>query len=169
MIHINRSGSSLGIFDEGRVREGLKTGEFIGTDLGWKEGMTAWRPLAELDSFLSTPTAVSPPLIPEGAQPPVTPVSGPATLAARTEPLAIWSLVLSLVGVFCCGFLFSIPAVICGHMALARIKKNPHLQGGGLAMAGLIIGYLGMLFWLIYVVFFGGIAILQGIAEGVGN
>lgn len=51
MIHVNRSGNSLGIFDEARVREGLKTGEFIGTDLGWKEGMPAWRPLSEFESF----------------------------------------------------------------------------------------------------------------------
>jgi hypothetical protein len=51
MIHVNRSGQNLGIFDETRVREGLATGEFIGTDLGWQEGMPAWRPLSELESF----------------------------------------------------------------------------------------------------------------------
>ncbi|MBA2432018.1 MAG: YIP1 family protein [Chthoniobacterales bacterium] len=51
MIHISRSGGTLGVFDEARVREGLKTGEFIETDLGWTEGMATWRPLSELDSF----------------------------------------------------------------------------------------------------------------------
>lgn len=51
MIHVSRSGGSLGVFDEGRVREGLRTGEFIGTDLGWMEGMSTWRPLSELESF----------------------------------------------------------------------------------------------------------------------
>ena len=64
MIHINRSGQSLGVFDEARVREGLATGEFIGTDLGWTEGMTSWRPLSELESF--------------GAQPPPPAASAPA-------------------------------------------------------------------------------------------
>jgi hypothetical protein len=51
MIHISRSGSTLGVFDEARVREGLRSGEFIETDLGWTEGMSSWRPLSELESF----------------------------------------------------------------------------------------------------------------------
>ena len=51
MIHISRSGATLGIFEEEKVREGLRTGQFIGTDLGWMEGMPTWRPLSELESF----------------------------------------------------------------------------------------------------------------------
>jgi len=43
MIHINRSGTSLGTFPEEDVREGLRTGRFIGTDLGWREGMASWQ------------------------------------------------------------------------------------------------------------------------------
>ena len=63
MIHISRSGATLGVFDETRVREGLTTGEFIGTDLGWTEGMPTWRPLSELESF-HTPAAPPPPSAP---------------------------------------------------------------------------------------------------------
>lgn len=64
MIHVSRSGAQLGVFEEERVRAGLKTGEFIGTDLGWTEGMSAWRPLSELESFQnSPPLAVAPPII----------------------------------------------------------------------------------------------------------
>ena len=59
MIHISRSGTTLGIFEEEKVREGLRTGEFIGTDLGWMEGMPAWRPLSELDAFQTPPPQVS--------------------------------------------------------------------------------------------------------------
>lgn len=52
-----------------------------------------------------------------------------------TNPLAIASLVLSLVGV-------SVIAVILGHIALAQIKRsNGYERGHGLAVAGLIIGY----------------------------
>ena len=50
-IHVSRSGATLGIFEEEKIREGLRTGEFIGTDLGWMEGMASWRPLSELDDF----------------------------------------------------------------------------------------------------------------------
>jgi hypothetical protein len=55
MIHVNRSGATLGVFEEEKVREGLRSGEFIGTDLGWMEGMAAWRPLSELESFRTPP------------------------------------------------------------------------------------------------------------------
>ncbi len=60
MIHVSRSGATLGIFEEEKVREGLETGEFIGTDLGWMEGMPAWRPLTELEDF-HTVASVPPP------------------------------------------------------------------------------------------------------------
>jgi hypothetical protein len=54
----------------------------------------------------------------------------------RTSGLAIASLVFSLIGP-----VGSIPAVICGHIALRRVEKTPALKGRGLALAGLIIGY----------------------------
>nr|WP_249420112.1 DUF4190 domain-containing protein [Rhabdothermincola salaria] len=59
--------------------------------------------------------------------------------SARTEPLAIWSLVLSILG-FACG-LSAIGGIICGHLALGAIKRNG-TGGKGLAIAGLVIGYL---------------------------
>jgi len=69
----------------------------------------------------------------------------------------------------CCGFILGIPAVICGHLALAKFQKEPQLQGKGLATAGLIIGYVAIAFWLIYVVFFGGLAALREITQGASH
>jgi hypothetical protein len=64
----------------------------------------------------------------------------------KTSPLAIWSLVLGILGILlllvCIGPLFAIPAVVCGHMAYARIKRSGGaLAGEGMALAGLITGY----------------------------
>ncbi|HPJ56374.1 MAG TPA: DUF4190 domain-containing protein [Kiritimatiellia bacterium] len=57
--------------------------------------------------------------------------------------IAIASLVLGILGLILIGPLGSIPAVICGHIAISRIKKNPEmLTGDGLALAGLIMGYV---------------------------
>ena len=70
MIHVSRSGATLGVYDEARVREGLKTGEFIGTDLGWREGMANWRPLSELESFGVAPAAAAPPVTPAASTAP---------------------------------------------------------------------------------------------------
>jgi hypothetical protein len=64
---------------------------------------------------------------------------GPGAPGGRTEPLAIWSLVLSLLG-FLCG-ISAVAGVICGHLALGSIKRNG-TGGRGLAIAGLVIGYL---------------------------
>lgn len=71
IIHVSRSGATLGTFEEEKVREGLRTGEFIGTDLGWMEGMAAWRPLSELDDFRAAPPKVEvPPPAAASAAPP---------------------------------------------------------------------------------------------------
>ena len=66
------------------------------------------------------------------------PVSAPPQ---KTSGLAIASLVLGI-------FLFfplSIPAIVLGHIALSQIKKSAGMIGGrGLAIAGLVLGYLGI-------------------------
>ncbi len=63
--------------------------------------------------------------------------------APRTEPLAIWSLVLAALSYFGCLIITSIPAIICGHLARSKIRRsNGALQGMGIALAGLIVAYI---------------------------
>jgi Domain of unknown function (DUF4190) len=59
--------------------------------------------------------------------------------------LAIWSLILAVVS-FTCGWLFTaIPAVICGHIARAKIRKSGGALGGkAIATAGLTLGYIAL-------------------------
>jgi hypothetical protein len=62
-------------------------------------------------------------------------------MAPRTSGMAIASLVCSLLGL-CTGFT-PILGVIFGHLALNEIKRSNGMVGGkGLAMSGLIIGYI---------------------------
>jgi Domain of unknown function (DUF4190) len=63
----------------------------------------------------------------------------------RTPPVAIWSLILAVLS-FTCGWLFTaIPAVICGHIARAKIHKSGGALGGrGIATAGLVLGYIAL-------------------------
>jgi Domain of unknown function (DUF4190) len=66
------------------------------------------------------------------------------TTAQRTSGLAIASLVCSLLSLITCvGWL---PGIICGHLAKSRIRRNSALKGSGLATAGLVIGYLFLMF-----------------------
>ncbi len=60
MIHVNRGATSLGTFSEEEVREGLRTGRFAPTDLGWREGMANWQPLSQFPD-LGGAAAVAPP------------------------------------------------------------------------------------------------------------
>jgi len=69
-FHINRGGTSLGTFSQEDVRAGLSAGRFLGTDLGWREGMATWLPLAQCPEFAQQTTpdgAPTPPLQAAGA------------------------------------------------------------------------------------------------------
>ena len=73
----------------------------------------------------------------------------PPVPSVRTSPLAIWSLVLGILGVVlllaCIGPLFAIPAIICGHLAYSRVRQSGGvLKGEGMALAGLITGYVSV-------------------------
>lgn len=76
-----------------------------------------------------------------------TPSVATIPLQPKNCGLAIWSLVLGILAIVlvCIGPLFAIPAVICGHIAYSRIKRSAGaLSGGGLALGGLITGYLSI-------------------------
>jgi hypothetical protein len=79
--------------------------------------------------------------------------------AAPTNTLAILALVF--------GFVFPIAGIVCGHIARSQIKRTGE-SGDGLAVAGLILGYvltgLTVLFVVIYMIFF--IAVFASIPWG---
>jgi hypothetical protein len=57
MIHVARDGAKLGEFTLEQIREGLGTGQFRSTDLGWQSGMGEWRPLSEFVGAAAVPPA----------------------------------------------------------------------------------------------------------------
>ena len=64
---------------------------------------------------------------------------------AKTSAQAIWSLILGILSFLCFGLFTGIPAVICGHLARSNIRKSQGaLTGSGMALAGLILGYIGI-------------------------
>lgn len=62
--------------------------------------------------------------------------------APRTNALAIWSLVASLVGFVCC--LGSVAGIVLGLVSLNQIKQNNE-EGQGLAIAGIAVGAVSLL------------------------
>jgi hypothetical protein len=164
-IHIARNGQAIGPFSLEEINRQLAAGTLSVSDQAWYEGAAGWAPLSTVPGVIGGSAAGVP-----SPGPDVPAIVMPSSVpGSPTEPLAIWSLVLSLLGLFCCGLLSGVPGIICGHVALSKINKNPALQGRGLAMAGLIIGYFAALFWLLYLIFFGGIAMLRGILESTSK
>src|SRR6266496_615018 len=76
MIHVNRGATSLGAFPEEEVRDGLRTGRFVSSDIGWREGMASWQPLSQFPEIGATASGEPPPQI--GA------TSVPETLASHS-------------------------------------------------------------------------------------
>jgi hypothetical protein len=67
----------------------------------------------------------------------------------KTNTLAIVSLVTSLLWLCGAG---SLAAIICGHLGLREIDRSGGTQTGrGMAIAGLVIGYLGLIAAVLYV------------------
>lgn len=62
---------------------------------------------------------------------------------ARTDGKAIWSLVLGILSLVCFSILAGIPAVVLGHLSRSAIRNSMgRLKGEGMALAGLIMGYI---------------------------
>lgn len=82
---------------------------------------------------------------PGGYQPPpgYQPYGGPPAIPANSG-MAVASLVLSLVGIIPCFWLFQVPGllgVIFGFVGLGQTKDNAR-RGRGMAIAGLVVGFV---------------------------
>ncbi|HWC36323.1 MAG TPA: DUF4190 domain-containing protein [Mycobacteriales bacterium] len=84
---------------------------------------------------------------PYGGPQPAYPAGPPGPAPWSTNGLSIASVILSVVWL---GGIGSLVAVVFGHVARGQIRRRPQ-RGDGLALAGLIIGYLGVIgaivFW----------------------
>lgn len=138
--------------------------------LVWNESMTDWRPAAQAlpDLF---PYSASPPLLTSAQRRELAPLTGPAFPGQRApvDVLAILSLVFGILSILVCGPFLGIPAVICGHIGRKRARAEVlPSSNGGLCLAGLITGYIGLAFTLVFVVFY-ATALIAAIASGANG
>lgn len=172
--YYGKEAQQFGPIDEATLRARIAAGEVSGSDLVWTEGMVEWIPLSKVSQFSGpAPQAESSespekyvtddpasPYAPPAVNPVASVVGGGVQLAPPTSGLAIASMVcgiLSLFFCFCGGMLLGIPAVICGHMALKqtgseRPGMTPRMGGRGMAIAGLIMGYIGILLIIVGII-----------------
>ncbi|MGL4399461.1 MAG: DUF4190 domain-containing protein [Luteolibacter sp.] len=127
-IFVQRDGVEQGPYSPEIVRSLLRAGSLLPLDQARYEDVVEWTPLKTL---LGIEHVTEP---------------GP-----RTSKLAVWSLILGVLGIISLG-IASIAAIICGHLSQGKIRKSRgELAGKGIAKAGLILGYLGLILWPILI------------------
>jgi hypothetical protein len=143
----------------------------IGRDtLVWNETMTGWTDAAAALPHLFE---VLPPQLtlaqrrgvlaaPDGSLP---------QAKAPTDAVAVCALVFGVLGLPICLPIFSIPAIVCGHIARRRAREeSAPTANGGLALAGLIMGYLGLAALVAMILFYVGMIGFAVATEGIdGN
>jgi len=64
---------------------------------------------------------------------------------AKTNQKAVWSMILGILGLVCCGLFAGIPALILGNIAKNEIASSGGAQtGDGMAKAGVILGIIAI-------------------------
>jgi hypothetical protein len=102
----------------------------------------------------SGPPGFSPPGTPPAGPPPGYHLPHPAAMhlyaaPPRTSGLAVASMVLGILWLWWVG---SLLAIIFGHVAISQTSQDPRLGGRGMAIAGLTLGYVGLGFFLLFVI-----------------
>lgn len=164
-LFLSINGKQEGPFSLEQVQQMLASGRIRAADLAWRQGAPGWVPLNTLME-IETATGNSPgagsvnpyapPSVtaPTPAYPMAAGVPGPNSGAAVTS--MVFGILAVILGIafFPLGFICGVVAVICGHISLRGIaRSNGCLQGRGMGIAGLVTGYLGLLFSLLMVLF----------------
>jgi hypothetical protein len=141
---IGADGNQYGPISLGQMRQWIAEGRVNAQTRVQEAGAADWKTAAEFPELGFTPAGGAP-----GAGP-TSPPPLAGQLPAQQNGLAITSFVLGLLSLVCFGFLASIPAIICGHLARAHARRSPGQYGGaGFALAGLIMGYVGLVVTLV--------------------
>ncbi|MEK7950217.1 GYF domain-containing protein [Luteolibacter soli] len=161
-----KNGSQQGPLSTEDMKSRIAMGEIGPSDLAWCEGMSDWMPVGQIPQLKieapvrdeAPPPAFGAPAPSASATPYQAPVSAPGSPMpvqmipgqSRAQGLGIASMVCGIIAfIFCCtGFIsaaIALAAIITGHLAISKNKQNPAVNGGkGMARAGLILGYIGL-------------------------
>jgi len=144
------------------LKHWLTSGQLGPTELVWREGMSNWvaaNQVPELQGFAPAMTGAAA----AGFQQPQQPVGYAQTVNYQT-PYSIQdpriqsqvsqarsAMICGIIGSFCIGFILGIVAIILASQAFNSMKQNRSEEGKGMAVAGMVLGVLGVIghcgFW----------------------
>ena len=95
--------------------------------------------------------------------------AGFAPVPDKASGTAIAALVLGILGFCCCGIFAGIPALVVGYIENGKINRGESSSKGKIfAILGIVLGAISVLLGclqVIWIVFFGGLSVLQGLAN----
>jgi len=151
MIHVNRGATTLGAFSEEQVREGIRSGRFLASDLGWKEGMANWQPLSQFSEFAQDfPAAASGSAAASPTPTPPTPIgqAGGATASSAAARSGVpWERRFSI-GFFN-GFVQTVSMILTRPTEAFTVMRTEGGFGDPL-LFGVIGGSIGVIIWTLF-------------------
>jgi hypothetical protein len=85
-----------------------------------------------------------------------------------TSALSVVSLAFGIAAWCVLPVIGAIVAIVCGHLARGEIRRAPErLEGDGFALAGLVLGYVQLIFGVIAIMFIIA-ALVLGLSLGFG-
>lgn len=140
--YVDQSGQRMGPINEHELRSLLAAGQLHLNTLIWKDGFENWFPVSHVPEIVGV-----------NAQLMTNQLNTQNSSALTSMILGIISLPMLLA----CSFfsiIIAVPAVVLGHMALKQIKYSQPMQTGrGMALTGVICGYLSSAISLVIVAF----------------
>ena len=92
-----------------------------------------------------------------GAPPPGYPPAGGGYALPAGNKKALWSMILGIVSLFCCGVVTGTVAIILAQQAKNEIAASGGLQTGtGQAQAGLVLGIIGIALTIVGIIVVAG-------------
>jgi hypothetical protein len=86
---------------------------------------------------------------PPGNYPP--PAPGGYGAPPESNKKALWSMITGIISLFCCGVVLGPVAIVLSNQAKSEIAATGGVQpGAGQAKAGLILGIIGIVGWVIF-------------------
>ncbi|MES2439428.1 MAG: DUF4190 domain-containing protein [Verrucomicrobiota bacterium] len=138
--YYGENGQQAGPVTESDLSALIASGRIGPMTLLWREGMPRWLTLSQISAEGGLLSAQSPQFM------------GYNMMNPTTSGYAIASLVCGIVGLVSCLVFVGIPAVICGHLAMNQIANSRSMVvGRGMALTGLVCGYLCVLIMLSFV------------------
>jgi hypothetical protein len=125
------------------IAEGRANGQTV-----VRSGDGPWKRLSEFPEFGAAFGQPPPP--PASQVPPSLPAGSMIGAPPPTNGMAIGGVVCGVLGLFCCGPVFSTLALVFSLIGLSQINQNPaRYSGKGVAVAGIVLSIVGYLLFVI--------------------